>query len=396
MDLNSVPYGNRVHISLFGKRNVGKSSIINVLTNQNISIVSNLKGTTTDPVAKAMELLPLGAVVITDTAGLDDDSDLGKLRVDKTIEVLNKTDIALLVLEAKTSLDKFEQNILQIIKSKNIPCLIVINKIDTINKCDIKVLSDCKVIPVSALTKLGIDDLKQALASITLENTRVIISDFISPSDIVILVVPIDNSAPKGRLILPQQQTIREILDTNATAIVTQETELASVLNSLNKPPKIVVTDSQAFAKVSKLVPNNIPLTSFSILFARYKGDLEQLLKGIEVIDKLKDEDKILIAEGCTHHHQCNDIGTVKIPKLLKKHTGKDFIYETSSGISYPKDLKQYSLIIHCGGCTLNNKQMMYRIDLAKQNNVPIVNYGIILAYMNGILKRSIEPLIKK
>lgn len=396
MDLNSVPYGNRIHISLFGKRNVGKSSIINALTNQNISIVSNLKGTTTDPVSKAMELLPLGAVVITDTAGLDDDSDLGKLRVDKTIEVLNKTDIALLVLEAKTSLDKFEQNILQIIKSKNIPCLIVINKIDTINECDIKVLSDCKVIPVSALTKLGIDDLKQALANITLENTRVIISDLISPSDIVILVVPIDNSAPKGRLILPQQQTIREILDTNATAIVTQETELTSVLNSLNKPPKIVVTDSQAFFKVSKLVPNNIPLTSFSILFARYKGDLEQLLKGIEAIDKLKDRDKILIAEGCTHHRQCNDIGTVKIPKLLKKHTGKDFIYETSSGISYPKDLKQYSLIIHCGGCTLNNKQMMYRIDLAKQNNVPIVNYGIILAYMNGILKRSIEPLIKK
>lgn len=396
MDLNSVPYGNRVHISLFGKRNVGKSSIINALTNQNISIVSNLKGTTTDPVAKAMELLPLGAVVITDTAGLDDDSDLGQLRVDKTIEVLNKTDIALLVLEAKTSLDKFEQNILQIIKSKNIPCLIVINKIETINECDIKVLSDCKVIPVSALTKLGIDDLKQALANITLENTRVIISDLISPSDIVILVVPIDNSAPKGRLILPQQQTIREILDTNATAIVTQETELTSVLNSLNKPPKIVVTDSQAFFKVSKLVPNNIPLTSFSILFARYKGDLEQLLKGIEAIDKLKDRDKILIAEGCTHHRQCNDIGTVKIPKLLKKHTGKDFIYETSSGTSYPKDLNQYSLIIHCGGCTLNNKQMTYRIDLAKQNNVPIVNYGIILAYMNGILKRSIEPLIKK
>lgn len=396
MDLNSVPYGNRVHISLFGKRNVGKSSIINVLTNQNISIVSNLKGTTTDPVAKAMELLPLGAVVITDTAGLDDDSDLGKLRVDKTIEILNKTDIALLVLEAKTSLDEFEQNILQIIKSKNIPCLIVINKIDTINECDIKVLSDCKVIPVSALTKLGIDDLKQALANITLENNKVIISDLISPSDIVILVVPIDNSAPKGRLILPQQQTIREILDTNAIAIVTQETELTSVLNSLNKPPKIVVTDSQAFSKVSKLVPNNILLTSFSILFARYKGDLEQLLKGIEAIDSLKDGDKILIAEGCTHHRQCNDIGTVKIPKLLKKHTGKDFIYETSSGISYPKDLKQYSLIIHCGGCTLNNKQMTYRIDLAKQNNVPIVNYGIILAYMNGILKRSVEPLIKK
>lgn len=393
MDLNSVPYGNRVHISLFGKRNVGKSSIINALTNQNISIVSNLKGTTTDPVAKAMELLPLGAVVITDTAGLDDDSDLGQLRVDKTIEVLNKTDIALLVLEAKTSLDEFEQNILQIIKSKNIPCLIVINKIDTIKQCDVKALSDCKVIPVSALTKVGIDDLKQALASITLDNTRVIISDLISPSDIVILVVPIDSSAPKGRLILPQQQTIREILDTNATAIVTQETELTSVLNSLNKPPKIVVTDSQAFAKVSKLVPNNIPLTSFSILFARYKGDLEQLLKGIEAIDKLKDGDKILIAEGCTHHRQCNDIGTVKIPKLLKKHTGKDFIYETSSGISYPKYLNQYSLIIHCGGCTLNNKQMMYRIDLAKQNNVPIVNYGIILAYINGILKKSIEPL---
>lgn len=396
MDLNSVPYGNRVHISLFGKRNVGKSSIINALTNQNISIVSDLKGTTTDPVSKAMELLPLGPVVITDTAGLDDDSDLGKLRVDKTIEVLNKTDIAILVLEAKTALDEFEQNILSIIKSRNIPCLIVINKIDTVKECNIKTLSDCKVIPASALTRLGIDDLKQALASIALDNDRVIISDLISPSDIIILVVPIDDSAPKGRLILPQQQTIREILDTNATAIVTQETELTSVLNSLNKPPKIVVTDSQAFSKVSKLVPNNIPLTSFSILFARYKGDLNQLLKGIEVIDKLKDGDKILIAESCTHHRQCNDIGTVKIPQLLKKHTGKDFIYETSSGITYPKDLKKYSLIIHCGGCTLNNKQMMYRINFAKENNVPIVNYGIILAYMNGILKRSIEPLIKE
>lgn len=395
MDLNSVPSGSRIHISLFGKRNAGKSSIINALTNQDIAIVSDLKGTTTDPVSKAMELLPLGAVMITDTAGLDDDSDLGILRTQKTIQVLNKTDIALLIIDAKTGYTNFEQDILKTIKSKNIQCIIVVNKIDTVGTYDIEALAKntaCKVIAVSALTGQNINDLKQTLATIAPNDNKAIISDLISPNDIVILVVPIDESAPKGRLILPQQQTIREILDTNATAIITQHTELKSILQSLNKKPKIVVTDSQAFLEVSKDVPQDIPLTSFSILFARYKGDLSQFIEGVKAIKNLKEGDKILISEGCTHHRQCNDIGTVKIPKLLSKYTSKNFIYETSSGTAYPADLNKYSLIIHCGGCTLNRKEMMYRINIAKQNNVPIINYGIILAYMNGILERSLKP----
>lgn len=390
MELNDTPKGDRIHISIFGRRNVGKSSIINALTNQNIAIVSDIKGTTTDPVAKAMELLPLGAVMITDTAGFDDDSDLGTLRIQKTFDVLNKTDIAILVIDASLGFGKLEKDILNKIETKNIPFLIVVNKID-INK-NFNLDLDFRVIPVCALTKYGIEDLKKALSQmVPSEKNSRIIGDLLKPSDIVVLVTPIDESAPKGRLILPQQQTIRDILDSDAIAIVTKETELKTVLNSLNKKPKLVITDSQVFKKVSADTPLDIPLTSFSILFARHKGDLKELLNGIKVIENLKNGDKILIAEGCTHHRQCEDIGTVKIPKLLSKYTDKQFVFETSSGSSYPENLKDYALIIHCGGCTLTRREMLYRIKLAEDNNIPIVNYGVILAYMTGILERSIE-----
>lgn len=393
MELNDTTKGNRVHISIFGRRNVGKSSIINALTNQDIAIVSDIKGTTTDPVSKAMELLPLGAVMITDTAGFDDNSNLGTLRVQKTFDVLNKTDIAILVIDASLGFDKLEREILDKIKAKNIPFLIVVNKIDTNKNFSLDL--DYKPIFICALNKYGIENLKEALAKIVPneENLR-IVGDLLKSSDIVILVTPIDESAPKGRLILPQQQTIRDILDSDAIAIVTKETELKTVLNSLNKKPKLVITDSQVFKRVSDDTPADILLTSFSILFARHKGDLKELVNGVKVINNLKDGDKILIAEGCTHHRQCEDIGTVKIPKLLSKYTNKQFVFETSSGNSYPENLKKYSLIIHCGGCTLTRREMLYRIRLAKNTNVPIVNYGVILAYMTDILERSIRVFL--
>lgn len=395
MELNNTTKGNRIHISIFGRRNVGKSSIINALTNQNIAIVSDIKGTTTDPVSKAMELLPLGAVMITDTAGFDDDSDLGTLRVQKTFDVLNRTDIAILVIDASLGFDKLEKEILDKIKAKNIHFLIVVNKIDINKNLDFNFNLDCKPIFISALNKYGIEDLKEAITKIvpSEENLR-IIGNLLKSSDIVVLVTPIDESAPKGRLILPQQQTIRDILDSGAIAIVTKETELKTVLNSLNKKPRLVITDSQVFKRVSEDTPTDIPLTSFSILFAKYKGDLKELVNGVKVINNLKNGDKILIAEGCTHHRQCEDIGTVKIPKLLSKYTNKQFVFETSSGNSYPENLKEYSLIIHCGGCTLTRREMLYRIQLAKNINIPIVNYGIILAYLTDILERSIEVFL--
>lgn len=388
MDLNSTPQSERIHISIFGRRNAGKSSIINALTNQNISIVSDIKGTTTDPVKKAMEILPLGAVLITDTAGLDDKSNLGKLRVQKTIDILNKTDIAILAVDSTVGFEEIEADILDIIKSKNIPYIVAVNKVDIKNL----EIEDKNAVKISALNNIGIDNLIEAISNINLNfNKKYIVRDLLCPSDTVVLVIPIDESAPKGRLILPQQQTIRDILESDATAIVTKETQLNTTLHKLSQKPKLVITDSQIFKQVASIIPDDILLTSFSILFARYKGELDELVKGANFIDNLKEGDKILIAEGCTHHRQCNDIGTVKIPKWIEKYTHKRFIYETSSGFEYPQNLSQYKLIVHCGGCILNQKEMNYRINCAKQHNIPIVNYGILIAYLNGILDRSLE-----
>lgn len=390
MSLNDTPRGDRVHIALFGKRNAGKSSLINALTGQDLAIVSNVKGTTTDPVYKAMELLPLGPVVMIDTPGLDDDGELGQKRVDKAKQVLNKTDIALIVVDSKCGMSQFENDMVTLIEEKRLPYLIVFNKIDeTICKED-----GTHIMKVSAATGKGIFELKEKLGTLLkAEDEKLrIVGDLIQPNDFVILVVPIDSAAPKGRLILPQQQTIRDILEANASAIVVKESELEETLKSLGKKPALVITDSQAFAVVSKIVPEDIPLTSFSILFARYKGDLEAEVKGVNALENLKDGDKILIAEGCTHHRQCDDIGTVKIPRWLKEYTGKQLEIHTSSGGGFPEDLDTYDFVVHCGGCTLNRKEMQHRIWKVKQANVPIVNYGVLIAAMTGILKRSLEP----
>lgn len=397
MSLNETPRGDRVHIALFGRRNAGKSSIINALTGQDISIVSDIKGTTTDPVYKAMELLPLGPVVIIDTPGLDDNSELGDLRIQKTYEVLNKTDVAILVCD-DSGIGSFEEEIIELITKKNIPYIIALNKTD-LKQFNLETIKEyekkykVQILPVSASTGLGIDDLKIQLAKILPEDEDrfKVVGDLLQPSDFVVLVVPIDKAAPKGRLILPQQQTIRDILEADAISIVVKEYELRETLQNLGKKPRMVITDSQVFAKVSADTPPDIPLTSFSILFARYKGDLEELVKGAKAVESLKDGDTVLIAEGCTHHRQSDDIGTVKIPRWLRQHTGKQLNFEFSSGIKYPKDLPKYSLIIHCGSCMLNRREMHYRIHMAKEKGVSIVNYGVLIAYLQGIIKRSLE-----
>ncbi len=399
MSLNSTPIGERVHIAIFGNRNVGKSSLINALTNQDIAIVSDIKGTTTDPVQKSMELLPIGPVVIIDTPGLDDTGTLGAQRVLKSIDVLNRTDIALFVT-TNSFLDDTEEKLLNAIKEKNIPYLIILNKIDMLELDDrtqyvnnLKNKAGKNILAVSTLSSEGIHTLKTELSKLAPEhlNNPPIVSDLITSDDVVVLVVPIDESAPKGRLILPQQQTIREILDVGATAIVTKDDGLAKTLSSLSKKPKLIITDSQVFKKVYEMTPKDVFLTSFSILFARHKGNLDELVNGAKAINNLKDMDKILIAEGCTHHRQCNDIGTVKIPNMLTKKTGKKLIFETCSGLSYPKDIEKYALIIHCGGCTLNLKEMKHRIEIAKLSNIPIVNYGVLMAYLQDILEKNIE-----
>jgi [FeFe] hydrogenase H-cluster maturation GTPase HydF len=389
MSMNQTPRGERVHIALFGKRNAGKSSVINAMTNQELAIVSEVKGTTTDPVYKAMELLPLGPVVVIDTPGLDDVGELGQKRIEKTMEVLAKTDIAMVIVDSRQGVTQLEEELLEQIKEKRLPYLIVYNKIDL---CSNRKTTE-EGIFVSAVTREGIQELKEALGKIVPEDEkRRIVGDLLEPSDLVVLVVPIDKAAPKGRLILPQQQTIRDILESNAAAIVVKETELKQTLSYLAKKPKMVITDSQVFAKADAATPKDIWLTSFSILFARFKGDLEEEIKGVRAVEHLKDGARILIAEGCTHHRQCDDIGTVKIPNWLQKHTGKKFCFETSSGNSFPKDLEEFDLVIHCGGCTLNRKEMQHRIARIKKAGVPIVNYGILIAAMQGILKRSIEP----
>ncbi len=394
MSLNNTPSAERTHIGIFGRRNAGKSSLINALTGQNLSIVSDIKGTTTDPVLKAMELLPLGPVVMIDTPGLDDEGELGTLRIQKSYQILNKTDIAILVVDACVGMTKEDTDILKRIKDKNIPYLIVLNKMDKINgSIENTQIPPEHLLAVSADTGENIHELKEKIASLvpSEDNGRRIVGDLIRPGDFIVLVVPVDKSAPKGRLILPQQQTIRDILDSDATTIVVKENELENTLTKLGAKPALVITDSQVFSQVDAVTPKDIPLTSFSILFARYKGNLETVVSGANALESLQDGDTILISEGCTHHRQCEDIGTVKLPKWLKEYTGKNLNFEFTSGNEFPADLEKYRLIIHCGGCTLNERGMKYRLKCAEDARVPITNYGTAIAYMKGILDRSIQ-----
>lgn len=385
MSMNQTPSGERTHIGFFGRRNAGKSSLVNAVTGQELAVVSDVKGTTTDPVTKAMELLPLGPVLIIDTPGFDDEGALGEKRVRKTRQILNKTDIAVLVVDAAEGMKECDRELLAIFEEKKIPHLVVYNK------CDLK---DAEGICVSALAGLGIQELKEKIAALKpTDNGRRIISDKLKPGDFAVLVVPIDSAAPKGRLILPQQQTIRDILDVGAIAIVVKESELADTLKNLGKAPAVVITDSQVFKKVAQIVPREVPLTSFSILMARYKGLLDEAAKGVYAVNNLKDGDRILISEGCTHHRQCEDIGTVKIPQWIRGFTNKDITIETSSGGGFPEDLTQYALVVHCGGCMLGEREVMYRVKCAADQGVPITNYGTLIAHMNGILERSLEIL---
>lgn len=393
--MNETPKGERIHIALFGRRNAGKSSLINAITGQDLAIVSDVKGTTTDPVYKAMEILPLGPVMLVDTPGLDDEGTLGEERIRKARSVLNKTDLALIVADGReASADfSFEKTILELTKRKNIPAIIVLNKQDewTSEEDQIKKYGD---ICVSSKTGYHIHELKEIMTKqLPVEDqTGKIVGDLLSPGDFVVLVVPIDSAAPKGRLILPQQQVIRDVLESGATAVVCRDTELSDTLARLGEKPRLVITDSQAFASVSKDTPEDIPLTSFSILFSRYKGDLETQLQGVQTLEELEDGDTILMAEGCTHHRQCDDIGTVKLPRWIQEYTGKKLQFETCSGGGFPEDLSKYKMVVHCGGCTLSKKEMAFRIAEAKDQNVPIVNYGTLIAGLKGVLERSIAP----
>lgn len=399
MGMNQTPMSERVHIGFFGKRNAGKSSVMNAVTGQDIAVVSDVMGTTTDPVYKSMELLPLGPVVMMDTPGIDDEGELGALRVRKSYQVLNKTDVAVLVIDATAGISPEDEALLERIRRKKIPYLVVMNKIDlTAEEKGRQIreklgLSESRFVPVSASDGSGIRELKEKIAAAARaeEPEKYIVRDLVSPSDFVILVVPIDKAAPKGRLILPQQQTIRDLLDGNAVSVVVKETELGQTLGQLGKKPALVITDSQAFGQVSRDVPEDILLTSFSILFARYKGNLESAVKGVTALDRLEDGDTILISEGCTHHRQCDDIGTVKIPKWIREYTGKKIRIETTSGTEFPDELGKYRLIVHCGGCMLNEREMKYRLSCAQDQGVPMTNYGILIAYVKGILKRSVE-----
>ena len=387
MSLNATPSANRVHIGFFGCRNAGKSSVVNAVTGQELCIVSDTKGTTTDPVQKAMELLPLGPVVIIDTPGYDDEGDLGALRVRRTKQVLNKTDVAVLVVDASVGLRSFDLELLALFEAKKIPFCLVYNKTDLA-----AAPVGSNALTVSARTGQGIHELKEAIARLAISDGEEpkLVGDLIQPGDLLVLVVPIDESAPKGRLILPQQQVIRDIIDHHAIAVVTQDTELAQTLQKLGTRPAMVITDSQVFDKAAAVTPEDIPLTSFSILMARYKGLLDMAVRGAAAIHSLQDGDTVLISEGCTHHRQCEDIGTVKLPRLLKKVTGKDIRIETSSGNDFPENLSPYKLVIHCGGCMLPGREVLYRMKCAADQNIPITNYGIAIAYMQGILKRSI------
>lgn len=408
MGMNETPSADRVHIGFFGRRNAGKSSIVNKVTGQELAVVSDVKGTTTDPVSKAMELLPMGPVVIIDTPGIDDEGYLGELRVLKAKQVLNRVDVAVLIVDATVGKNSVEEELIRIFKEKEIPYLVVYNKADLLKTKDgnqfsseNKLNQDAEQsIYASAVTGQNIYELKERIASlaVTDELKLRLVGDLLEPSDFAILVVPIDKAAPKGRLILPQQQTIRDVLEAGAAAIVIKEDELSNTLETLGKKPKLVITDSQVFAKVSKETPEDIWLTSFSILFARFKGNLKAAAAGAAAIDRLKDGDKILISEGCTHHRQCDDIGTVKLPRWIRNYTGKELEFEYSSGRDFPEDVTKYSLIVHCGGCMLNEREMRYRQKCALDQEIPITNYGIAIAYMQGILKRCVEmfPDVRK
>ena len=400
MGMNQTPASERVHISFFGKRNAGKSSVINAVTGQDLSIVSSVMGTTTDPVYKTMELLPLGPVMIIDTPGIDDEGELGALRVRKSYQVLNKTDIAILVVDSTIGKTEEELALIHRFHKKKIPYLLVYNKIDLLSNEEIKYLA-MSVRPgevlVSASSNMNIYELKEKIASLKPEDTHKypLIQDLIEPLDLVILVVPIDKAAPKGRLILPQQQTIRDILERGSLSLVVRDTELKDTLEHFRAQgirPRLVVTDSQAFARVSRDTPEDITLTSFSILFARYKGELETQLKGVSSLSSLEDGDRILISEGCTHHRQCGDIGTSKIPDWIRNYTGKKPVFEFTSGTEFPEDVSSYKMVVHCGGCMLNEREMKYRIACCQDQEVPITNYGILIAQVTGILKRSLGP----
>lgn len=402
--LNDTPSGERLHIGFFGRRNAGKSSIVNAVTGQDLAVVSDTKGTTTDPVMKAMELLPIGAVMIIDTPGFDDEGKLGELRVKKTRQILNRTDVAVLVIDISEGMGAADRQLIEIFKERAIPYIIAWNKYDLADDYsykkslkEMKTAEDGKIvyaeIYVSAVKNININELKELIAQIGKgkEPSACLVSDLVSMGDIVILVIPIDESAPKGRIILPQQQVLRELLDSGAAAMCVRDTELKSLIDDLKVKPAMVITDSQVFGSVSEIVPRDIPLTSFSILMARYKGFLETAVKGIATVENLSDGDKVLISEGCTHHRQCNDIGTVKIPKWLSSYTDKKVFIETSSGRDFPEDLSEYALIIHCGGCMLTEKDMVYRMKCAGNQNIPFTNYGITIAYTQGILERSIS-----
>lgn len=394
--MDTTPRGSRLHIAIFGRRNAGKSSLINALTNQDLAVVSKVPGTTTDPVLKSMEILPLGPVVLIDTAGIDDVGELGTLRVKKSMEVLRKTDMAILVLDPEAEITHYELDLLKRIKEENIPIVIVLNKIDLGGREQLPVLEQItgqKVLPVSAKTRQGIEELKGELvkAAPTDFEEPYIIADLVRPGEIAVLVVPIDLAAPKGRLILPQVQTLRDLLDNDAIGLVVKERELKLALQKIEKP-KIVVTDSQAFLKVAADTPDGIWMTSFSILFARYKGDLVELVRGARAVRELRPGDKVLIAEACTHHRQPDDIGKVQIPRWLRQYVGGELHFSWYSGSGFPADVNSYKVIIHCGGCMINRREMLYRIQLAKEAGIPIVNYGVLLAFVHGVLERALEP----
>lgn len=391
MSLNAAPSANRVHISFFGRRNTGKSSLLNAVTGQDMAVVSDVKGTTTDPVQKAMELLPIGPVLLIDTPGMDDDQEgLGILRVKKAEQVLHKTDVAVLVAEAGKELTSMERQLIELFEKRELPYLLVYNKMDLLSE-EKRPETDHEIY-VSAQKGIHIFELKEKLGSLAGEGQEhPLVKDLVSPGDFVLLVIPIDKAAPKGRLILPQQQVIRELLDTGAVPLAVQDDRVEDVLGRLGEKPRLVITDSQVFGKVSRAVPAAIPLTSFSILFARYKGILDGALKGAYTLDDLKDQDKVLISEGCTHHRQCNDIGTVKMPRWIETYTGKKPEFVFTSGTGFPEDLTPYRLVVHCGGCMLNEREMQWRRNQAVSQGVPMTNYGIAIAHMNGILQRSLE-----
>lgn len=408
MSLNSTPKADRIHIGIFGKRNAGKSSMINAITNQDLAIVSAVKGTTTDPVYKAMEILPLGPVVIIDTPGLDDQGELGKLRIEKSFQVLNQTDIGVLIVDFDGEITEVEEKLVGLFIEKNIPYIIVVNKVEEKTEADLEKLKrelierlskyeatiEGKILFASAKNKEGIYELKEFLGKHVIKDNqeKPLVGDLIVPNDLVVLVIPIDSAAPKGRLILPQQQVVRDILDHQGIAVVCQEENLTETLESLGKKPKLVITDSQVFEKVNKKTPNDIMLTSFSILFARKKGELNKLVEGAKAIEKLKDGDTVLISEGCTHHRQCDDIGTVKMPRWISNYSKKQLNFEFSSGTGFPEDLTKYAMVVHCGACMLNEREVLHRIQKTQNQGTNITNYGVVIAHIHGILERTLSP----